>query len=356
MSATRLLLSTPANAALPLPRLSCVVPRTVMPGLLASANAAVSRFLIDAGVFGEADVPPSYDDSLRTCEQALAACIRREVGALHCLRPGFAMHVLGADGVPVGSYSAGRPADAPRPYRAVEVYWGETNEQEWPIGKGLQALEAALPGLGRSILQGLREGSARVYPLFTPDIACDAARYVYWCGEDDEEIALDMHCGEDEQEREAMRSEMLTRAMLDDCYPEWAQQRMGRSAKRRCGGCNLRHAARTVTNPRLRQIVADAVALSRLRVKDDAFRPEIEGEYIGFGAVLSWVEGDVTTRIYDDLLQLAHQSECCERMGELRIALDDPGALGAWWRAMRPRFKAIRLIDRLIHQLSDPDW
>lgn len=355
MSAVPHLLPVPADGVLPLPRLSSAVPRTVMPGLLASANAAVSRFLVDAGVFGEEDIPASYDDSLGACEQALAARIRRDIGPLYCLRPGFAMHVLDADGVPVGSHSAGRPTEPPRPYRAVEVYWGETNEQEWPIGLGLQALEAALAGLGRTILQVLREGCAQVYPLFTPDIACDAARYVYWCGEDSEDIALDMHCGDDEQEREAMRSEILTRAMLDQCYPKWAQQWMGRSAKRRCGAGNLRVAVASITDPRLRQIVADAVALSRLRFKEDTFRPDIEGEYIGFGAVLSWVEGDVTTRIYDDLLQIAQQGECCERMGELRIALDDSAALGAWLRAMRPRFKAIRLIDRLIHQLSVRD-
>jgi hypothetical protein len=34
------------------------------------------------------------------------------------------------------------------------------------------------------------------------------------------------------------------------------------------------------------------------------------------------------------------------------MALDDPGALGAWCQAMRSRFKAIGLIDRLIYQLA----
>jgi len=346
-------LQAPRSHAAPLvlPRLSSAVPRTVVPGLLAAENAAISRFLIDAEVFGEDDIPSSWDDSLRACEQALAARIRSEVGPLHCLSPGFGMHVLDAEGCVIGSYGMGRATEKPRGYGAVEVYWGETSEAEWPIGRGMQALEAAMPNLGRTILQVLREQCAQVYPLFTPDIACDVARFVYWGGEDNEEIALDMQCGDDEQEREAMRSEMLTRDMLDECYPKWAQEWMVRSAKNRSGRCSLRRAARTVTDIRLRQIVADALVLSRLRF-DDAFRPDIEGEYIGFGAVLSWHGGDVTTRIYDDLLQLAHQSECCERMGELRIPLDDPGAFGAWLRAMRPRFQAIRLIDRLIHQLA----
>lgn len=338
--------------ALRLPRLSPVIPRTVVPGRLAAANAAVARFLIDAKAFDEGDVPSTWDDSLRACEQALASRIRREIGPLRCLRPGFGMHLLDADGYTIGTYAMNpRQAEA-REYRQVELYWGELDEHEWPVGPGLEALDAALPGLGATVLQVLRERGSQVYPLFTPDIACDAASYVYWCGEDNEEIALDMHCGEDEQEREAMRAEMVTRAMLDESFPDWARRWMGRGHPRSGRRCSLRRAASMLTDPRLRQIVADAQALARLKI-DEAFRPEIDGEYIGFGAVLSWHGGDMTTRVYDDLLQIAHQGECCERMGEHRIPLDDPGALGAWVRAMRPRFRAIGLIDRLIYALSE---
>ena len=101
----------------------------------------------------------------------------------------------------------------------------------------------------------------------------------------------------------------------------------------------------------MRQIAADALALSRLTITDE-FLPDMDGEYIGFGAVLSWDEGDVTTRIYDDLLQMAHQAEFCDRMGEAQIPMSDPGALGAWFHRMGQRFEAIGLIDRLIHALS----
>ena len=97
-----------------------------------------------------------------------------------------------------------------------------------------------------------------------------------------------------------------------------------------------------------------ALALSRLTLTDD-FKPDIEGEYIGFGAVLSWDKGDVTTRIYDDLLNLAHQAEYCDRMGEVMIPLGDPGALDAWFQRMGQRFEAIGLIDRLIYALSIGD-
>ncbi|UEC01655.1 PRTRC system protein F [Burkholderia vietnamiensis] len=341
----------PTAISLALPRLSCAVPRTVVPGALAAANATIARLLLDADVFDEADIPESWDNSLRACEEALAARIRREIGPLHCLSPSFGMYVLDAEGHAIGGYAYGKPAAKHPAYGAIEVYWGEAKEQEWPVGSGLQALEAALPGLGQTILQVLRQRCVNVYPLFTPDIACDVASLLYWCGAEDEEEALDMNCGDDEEEREAMRSEMLTRAALEQAYPAWARQWMGRSAGKSTGRCSLRHAAKVITDPRLRQIVIDAQALLKLHC-DDNFRSEVEGEYIGFGAVLSWEEGDVTTRIYDDLLQMAHESEYCERMGELSVPLDDPGAFGAWLQAMQPRFQAIRLIDRLIHELA----
>jgi len=330
---------------LALPRLSSAVPRTVVPGDMAAANAPVSRFLIDAQVFDEADLPDAWGDSLQACQQALAACIRREIGPLHCLNPGFGLNAVDTQGYAISRHRFAN--GKPETYREVEIYWYETGEQEWPIGLGLQALESALPDLGRAVLQVLREQCARVYPLFTPDVACEVASMLYWYGEENEEIALDMYCGKDEQERQAMRSQMLTRAMLDEAYPEWARGWMKERSRR----CRLHHAAQTITDPRLRQIVADAQALSQLQC-DDSFRPDAEGEYIGFGAVLSWEEGDVTTRIHDDLIQMAYQGEFCDRMGELRIPLDDPGALGAWFHAMWPRLKAIGLIDRLIHQLT----
>lgn len=343
---------TPPTLRLPL--LSPAVPRTVVPGKLAAANAVVSRFVVDAQAFDETDLPERWDDSLRACEQALTARIQREIGPLHCLRPGFGMHMLDADGNAFGTFGMHSSQDRHREYRKVELYWGEVHEHEWVVGAGLEALDAALPGLGAAVMQVIRERAAQVYPLFTPDIACDAARYVYWCGEEDEETALDMNCGDDEQEREAMRADMVTRASLEDCYPEWARCWMGRGHRRQGPRCSLRRAARVLADPRQRQIVVDALALSRLRI-EDAYRPDFDGEYIGFGAVLSWRGGDMTTQVYDDLLQIAHQGECCDRMGEHVIALDDPAALGTWMRAMRPRFKAIRLIDRLIAALAEGD-
>lgn len=344
----------PAAPMLALPSLQPGIPLAVASTSQASANAALCRFLIASGAVREDDLPDGEADPLKACQRAIDAWIKRQIGPLHCLEPRFAINVLDEH------MRSGPPA----PYAQLDVYWCEYREAEWPVGRSLEALNKAMPHLGATVLQVLRQQGRYVYPLFTPDIADDVASYVYWQGEMDEEAALDMMCEDsssgDSADREAMREEMVTRRMLDDAFPEWARCWLVRPDKSEGGHkrtpawhpCSLRRAARTLTDPHQRQIAADALALSRLKLTDD-FHPDTEGEYIGFGAVLSWDEGDVTTRIYDDLLNLAHQSDYCDRMGEVLIPLDDPGSLQAWFLRMGQRFEAIALIDRLIHALCD---
>ena len=94
-------------------------------------------------------------------------------------------------------------------------------------------------------------------------------------------------------------------------------------------------------------------AFYRYAINDDEYRPEIDGEFIGFGAVLSWRADDLTVRVYDDLINNAHQGEFCDVMGDVFFDLKEPRAMGAWQRKMHSRFDAIRLIDALIWRLSE---
>lgn len=327
---------------LPLPRLAGVIPLAVVPRRLAAANATIARFLIQAGAIREGDIPQAWDDAMQVCQGALDAWVKRALGPLHCLEPAFTLTASdGSDG-----YSM--PRMEPVCYRTVEVCWFESNEQQWVVGAGLEALERKRPGLGQAVLDILRRQSRFVYPVFTPNLACDVASYVYWCGEENEEVALDMECGEDEEARAAMRDEMVTRQKLDEAFPVWANS----YPHKRLPVTAFERLADGLHDLTMRDIAADTLALARLRIKDE-FRPDVDGEYLGWGAVLSWREDDLTVRIYDDLMQLAHQGEFCDRMGELEIDLDAPQVMRAWQSAMHVRFKAIRLIDRLIHWLSE---
>lgn len=342
--------------ALSLPRIAASVPRKLVPGRLGAANAAISRFLLDAKAFRDADLPASFDDSLRACEQALRKWVAREIGPLRCLRPAFHMQVLDSAGNYIDLHRNGNGNGRELPaYAAVEISWSAASVQEWPVGARLDELEAAGPGLGATVLHVLHRQSLHAYPLFTPTVARDAASWVYWYGEDDEETALDMQCGDDENERESVRAEMVTRDLFDDAFPAWARTWPLRAT---CKGepagwqaIDLPRAQPLLKDPRQRSIVANAISLARLRI-DDAYRCDADGEFVGFGAVLSWSESDLTTRVFDDLMQQAHESECYDRMGEVQMALNTPSAMTNWQAAMRPRFKAIALIDRLIAGLS----
>ena len=148
-----------------------------------------------------------------------------------------------------------------------------------------------------------------------------------------------MHCGEDEEACAAMREEMVAKATLGRLIPR------GASCWPR--GLELPQcplpAPAVKTHARSGDLIAKAVAEDALMLAgldlDDNFRPDTDGEFVNFGAVLSWREGDVTTRIYDDLADLAHQGGMLRDDGGVQVPLDDPGAFAAWQQAMaRSRF------------------
>lgn len=331
------------SAVLALPRLPGYVPRAILPLGHRRANAGLARFLVEAGVLSAADVPEAWSDALEVCQRALDAWIKRRIGPLHCLSPLF---VLDAD----EGRTFTRATAPPAAYASARLFWLEANERPWVVGPGLEALERAHAGLGGAVIEVLG-AQYLAYPVFTPETACDIVSYLHWSGEEDEEAALDMQCGDDPQERAEAREQMVTRATLDEAFPRWAQRPNPAPVRRR----TLRRFAAGTGDLRVDGIVADALALSRLRF-GGRYAPEIEGEFIGWGAVLCWAEDDLTVRVYDDLLNLAHQSQYCDVMGEVELALDAPAVMAQWQKEMSARFRAIRLIDGLIHALAEGDW
>jgi PRTRC genetic system protein F len=329
-----------------LPRIDARVPVNVTPAQTVAANSIISRFLLDAGALDPSDIPPVWRDSVDACEQALTRWINREIGPLSCLKPFFSLYILrrGSDYYDALS-SPGCEA------LELETSWWEDGIDQWPIGAGLEALNRQARGLGAVILHVLDRQSRMAYPLFTPAVAHETASMLYWCGGDDEEAALDMSCEEgDEAAREAMRSEMVTRALIESSSPAWAHgwpRGLGLAYCTR----HLRRALKTLTDPAARRIAEDTLALSLLRFEND-YLPDVEGEFIGFGGVLAWREDDVTVRIYDDLVSTAHQGEYYETIGTACLVIDEPESFGQWRRDMKTRFQAIGLIDRLIHGLS----
>ena len=344
-AAVRLPAAGSVSAGWGLPRLDAGVPLELTPRRLASANATVARFLLEAKAVRERDIPPTWNDELLVCQGALDAWVKREIGALHCLAPQFVLRpVLGSARDPSGS------SMQKIEYSQIQITWFQQDEEQWAVGRGLERLEQATPTLGATALDLLDAQSRYVYPVFTPRMTQDVASMMYWYGEDDENFALDEACADDEQARAAMREEMVTKALLTESFPAWALAGQAETLD----ASALMRIAEQASDAYARDVAALLTQLARLHIKDD-YRPEIEGEFIGFGAVLSWRKDDLTVRVYDDLVNAAHQSEFCDVMGDVFFDLHDPDAMREWQRRMRRRFEAIRLIDGLIWRLSEAD-
>ena len=183
-AAVRLPASGGVSARWALPRLDTRVPLEITPQRLASANATVARFLLEAKAVRERDIPATWSDELHVCQGALDAWIKREIGALHSLAPQFVLRpVWGSARDPCGS-----PTQRVE-YSQVQVAWFQQDEQQWTVGRGLERLEQAIPSLGATAIHLLEEQSRYVYPVFTPRTAQDVASMMYWYGEDDETFA-----------------------------------------------------------------------------------------------------------------------------------------------------------------------
>lgn len=324
-----------------LPRIDPGVPAEIVPRTMASANAGIAQFLIDAKAIRERDIPAQWRDALDVCGKALDAWIKREIGDLHCIAPSFVLQ-------PVTDQTNGnRTPHTKAAYSEAEIRWFQPEEQQWVIGSGLERLESRIPSLGATVLEVLDVQSRFVYPLFAPRDAHDIASMLYWYGEDDETMAVEEMCGDDAAVQAAMREEMVTAKHFAEAFPAWALSWKPSKLTRP----DLKKIANACDDAYVREVAALALALARLRIKDE-FRSDIEGEFIGFGAALSWRDDDLTVRVYDDLINMAHEGEFCDVIGEVRFALNEPAAMQAWQRAMRPRFKAMRLIDGLIWRLS----
>lgn len=323
--------------ALSLPRFHEDIPALILPVQRQAANAAVARFLLEAGVLREDDIPSKWTDVLTVCEQAFNRWLRYELGELQQLNPTFVLNVCRDERTP---NDEGGQTD-----ESLHLVWYQNGIQQWSIGQMLDDLERDY-GVGRFVLQTLIRQSNHVYPLFTPDSALQTASCLYWYGESNETDALDMEFGDDEEARAEALETWITYADFKADYPAWVLE--GR--KQRLALARLARLAETMTDTRLRSIVWDTFNLAQLKFKT-SYAVDGDGEFVGFGGVLSWHEDDITVRVFDDLLEMAYQGESFDLMGELRLELSDPLGMKQWQSDMRVHLKAIRLIDRLIYHL-----
>lgn len=337
---------------LALPRLDPAIPLRLVPKAARHRGARLAKVLVDAGLINADTLPAKVgSDHMATCRAALTAWLNRQLSGLRCLQPLFALNL--------GESTDGEPASDGRGVTLQgQIAWvggGGT----WCVGAALECLEALHPRLGQTVLYVIEAQSWRTLPLFTASTALDVASDTYWYGEENEEVALDEACGDDEAQREDMRSGMVTRALFEATFPAWALR--GGTPCRPLGPRTLAAIARRAGCARVRSVIDDVRALARIRLPEQARQeqePEREGYFIGFAGVLAWSPDDpVTARVVDDFEQMVGESgEFYEECGTRNLDLRGPADLRAWVKDMAPWFEAVRLIDGLIFKLSDRDW
>jgi PRTRC genetic system protein F len=339
---------------LALPRLDPGIPLRLVPKAAKHRGARLAKVLIDAGLINAHTLPAKVaSDHMATCRAALTAWFNQQLSGLRCLRPMLSLSL--GESTHHGSADEG---DASTLNGRIAWYGGGGT---WCVGAALECLEDLHPCLGLTVLRIIEDQSWRTLPLFTASTALEVAIDFYWYGEENEAVALEEACGDDEEGREAMRSGMVTRALFEATFPKWALP--GTTRRRPLGPRALAAISHRATSARVRSVIDDVRALARLRLPERATQAqeperEQEGYFIGFAGVLAWSSDDpVTPRVVDDFEQMVGESgEYFEESGTRQVALSGPADLRAWVKDMAPWFEAVRLIDGLIFKLADRDW
>lgn len=327
-----------AAAALSLPRLCGEVPRVLYPAAQGRERARLALFLLDAGAIREADLRGPWRGEVEIMEAALNRWLARHLSGLKLIAPRFVLCPGNLDGNACD--------DGPRRDN-VSVFWHCARIVPVSVGERLEYLEEMVPGLGRSALRALR-CSGETFRIFTPDETLEAASYLYWgCAEDEADYLAEFH--DDEQAREAARADMVTRQKIEAAMPAWVFERRQPLSARR-----LRGIARTTNDAFIAAVSRAILALRRIEVPRFPFEPD--GEFVDFAALATWREDDIVLRVFDDLLNLAAEAECCDISGHVSFELSQPRAFREWMKRMGAFLNATAAADRLLWLLSRADY
>jgi|GEM_PF-1002211 len=330
------------------PLLSVDVPSVIERTQNRQTVATLAQFLLDAGMIAGRRFCGAAGSIQDACQLAFDSWLAAAIGDVKCFTPVFELRLADESGNVRRPIS---PADRPRklpPPRTIEVSWKEASVCHWAVGAGLDYLEACVPMLGATVLDVMERKAGHAYPLFTPGMALDEASYLYWRGEEDESLALDEDCGDDQAARDAMAQDMVTRTDIAAAFPAWALD----YNRPRLSAQELSHIAANHSCSFVRKAATLASELDGTRTTAQ-YCVEEDGPFIGFGAVLCWREGDLAVQISDDYANLAWQGEYCDEIGKAAFSLDDAAAMRRWMRKIKPNLAAIGLLDTLLLHLVE---
>lgn len=326
---------------LPIPELDPSIPYSLETARSRQLGTKLALGLLDAGIVRDA-APEMASDPIAASKVFLEQWVKRELQGLSTLALHFRLLIRSTDGW--GS----RLSEAEQGEAQVAWY---SEVQPFVVGHALERLEAIHKGLGALVLT-IIEKKCQHLPVFTPTDVLSVVSDFQWYGHNDETAAIEENCST-EEEREAMRAEMITRADLEAAYPKWATQ--WPTVRKTATVKVLERAAKAAVSPLVRRVAANALALHRV-TPIEQYRAQGEGWFIGYGAVLCWSEGDVSTRAFDDMANHAMEGEFVDWCGEADLDLRDADSIQSWIARMKPVFESVKLIDALITDLSGRNW
>lgn len=339
------------TAGLQLPTIGDDVPRCYSPAKRRCVSGIIAQFLLDAGVIARASFPTAVLSVDHVCDTVLDQWLHDQIGPLQCLSLYVEMKASHWRNAPDDEQREQCPYDASEAaeIQGLHVWWSASDVRRWVIGPALDDLERQLPGLGKAVWSVMDGQARRCYPLFTPVVALEQASYLYWLGGEDETEALELLREEGGSDEDV--AAIVTLQDFKEAFPAWTLLSTPDGNHADADVALLRQAEVRLGDPQQRRIAALALALAGVDIdRDYAVRTEYDN--IGYGAVLCWMEDDLTVRVSEAMAENAYASDYCDLIGETVIPIDEPLAMQDWMRHSVPHLEAIRLIDQLLWELA----
>lgn len=213
------LVDAPAPALMGLPRIPAGIPTELLHSADSKNTAKIALALLDAGLLTEADVVDDKRHPVSLIESCFKRWFERTAAPLSIIDLKMDMTDT------VENWDSEFSDDEAKkhfqlaedaPTVAFGVHFGKWDR--FFLKEKIEAIERVAPGLGKTAMEKLESTLHASMFAVTPSFIEDAARYNYWGGADDESEYLAEY-GADDEEREQMMGEMITKADVDALMP-----------------------------------------------------------------------------------------------------------------------------------------
>lgn len=317
------------------------VPRTAE--LSRKDSRVFARALVEVGLMKSAHWTGNVSDSIRNCLQTLGEF--RDVSVnLHYTDDFERANEHGCQ-LDASQWKHQRKLD--REAQVGAIWFTHGNPAWHVVGRTLDGLEAAMPGLGQTILCVLQEAGSATLGLLSPADTFAWASQLYWQGEDDERVTLeevdDPNC-------------VFRRSHLEEDIPAWTFHPKTLHNFDDLETVPLKH-------EQDRWLAAKILAAAKdLRDRTKAIKLTNDTCWLEYPSSLAsafivrWTEDDATARVLDD----AYEYEC--QTGETIMDLPflalfpwgDDAALRRILGALPDFLRTLRLLGDFINLIAQP--